>query len=95
MLRRRRLAWTVLLYTDLGIDSSSRFLFTAWTNSHRDKVADATESPIAIADVCNKKLCYRRRTARRATSFKILSTVVTSCTANPQQIAVMELEGYS
>jgi len=43
----------------------------------------------------NKKLCYRRRTARRAMSVKILSTVETSSTANPQQIAVMELEGYS
>ena len=28
-------------------------------------------------------------------SVRILSTVETSCTTNPQQIAVMELEGYS
>ena len=43
----------------------------------------------------NKKLCYRRRTARRAMSVIVLPTVETSSTANPQQIAVMELEGYS
>jgi len=42
-----------------------------------------------------KKLCYRRRTARRAMSVKILSTVEISYAANPQQIEVMELEGYS
>ena len=36
------------------------------------------------------------RTAHRALSVKILSiTVETSCTTNPQQIKVMELEGYS
>jgi len=40
-----------------------------------------------------KKLCYRRRTALRAMSVRILSTVET-CTTNPQ-IAVMELDGYS
>jgi len=43
----------------------------------------------------NNKLCYLRGTARRAMSVKIFSTVTSSCTANPQQIAVMELEGYS
>jgi len=31
---------------------------------------------------------------QRALSIKILSTVKTTCTTNPQQIAVMELEGY-
>ena len=34
----------------------------------------------------NKKLCYRRRTARRAMSVKMLSTVETSCMTNPQEI---------
>ena len=43
----------------------------------------------------NKKLCYCRRTARRAMSVIISSTVETSCTAHPQQIEVKELEGYS
>jgi len=43
----------------------------------------------------HKKLCYRRRTARRAMSVKILSTVEKSCTTNPQQIKAMELESYS
>jgi len=43
----------------------------------------------------DKKICYRRRTARRAMSFKILSTIETICTTNSQQIEVMELEGYS
>ena len=38
----------------------------------------------------NKKLSYRRWTARRAKSVKMLSTVETSCTTNPQQIEVME-----
>jgi len=33
--------------------------------------------------------------ARRALSVKMLSTVETSCTANPQIITLMELEGYS
>jgi len=32
---------------------------------------------------------------RDALSFKILSTVDTSCTTNPQEVAVIELEGYS
>ena len=32
---------------------------------------------------------------RDAHSVKILSTVETSCTTNPQQIEVLELEGYS
>jgi len=41
------------------------------------------------------KLRYRRGTARRAMSVEILSTVETSCTTNQQQLAVMELEGYS
>ena len=43
----------------------------------------------------NKKLCYRRRSSRRAMSVKILSTVETSCKTNPQLIEVMELKGYS
>jgi len=34
-------------------------------------------------------------TASRDMSVKILSTVETSCTTNPQHIEVMELEGYS
>ena len=38
----------------------------------------------------DKKLCYRRWTARRAMPVKILSTVETSCTTNPQQIEVTE-----
>jgi len=41
----------------------------------------------------NKKLCYRRRTARCAMSVKILSPVETICTTNSQQIEI--LEGYS
>jgi len=41
------------------------------------------------------KHCYRRRTARRAVSVKILSTAATSCTTNRQQMEVMALEGYS
>jgi len=32
---------------------------------------------------------------RDALSVKILSTVRTSCTANPQQLEVVELEGYN
>ena len=32
---------------------------------------------------------------RDALSVKILSITETSCTTNPQQIAVIELEGYS
>jgi len=48
--------------------------------------------PLTVASILNKKLCYRRRTARRAMSLKILSTVETSCTTNPQQIAG---EGYT
>jgi len=43
----------------------------------------------------NKKLHYLRRTTWRNLSVKILPNVEVSCTANPQQIAVMELEGYS
>jgi len=43
----------------------------------------------------NKKLCCRRRTARRAMSVEILSTVETSCTTNAEQIAIMKLKGYS
>ena len=47
----------------------------------------------------NKKLCYRRRTARRAESVKFSLTAASlreqSCTAYPEQIRVMELEGYS
>jgi len=44
-----------------------------------------------------KKLCYRRRTARRDVSVKILlhDSVGTSCITNPEQTEVMELEGYS
>ena len=45
--------------------------------------------------VMNTKLCCHRKTARRAVSVKILSTVETSCTTNPQQLAVIKLEGYS
>ena len=37
----------------------------------------------------NKKLCYR------AVSVKSLSAVETNCTTNPQQIAVMQSDGYS
>jgi len=40
----------------------------------------------------NKEL---RRTARRAMSVEILLSVETSRTRNPQQIAVMELDGCS
>jgi len=53
------------------------------------------KNTLGIAENKHKKLCYRRWTAQHATSVKILSTVETSCTTNPQQIAVMELEGYS
>ena len=41
----------------------------------------------------NKKLCYRKRNARRTMSVIILSPVETICTTNSQQIEV--LEGYS
>jgi len=41
---------------------------------------------IIIMPLQNKKLCYRKRTARRATSAKILSIVATICTTNPPQI---------
>jgi len=53
------------------------------------------KNTLGIAENKHKKLCYRRWTAQHATSVKILSTLETSCTTNPQQIAVMELEGYS
>jgi len=45
----------------------------------------------------NKKLSYRRRTARCAMSVKLLSItdVETVCTTNPQQTELMELECYS
>jgi len=45
--------------------------------------------------VSNKKLCYRRRTARCAMSVKILSSVETSCTTDKYTTSRMELEGYS
>jgi len=48
-----------------------------------------------LQQIHNKNLCYRRGTARRAVSVNILSTVERSCTTNPQQIAVLVLEGYS
>jgi len=38
-------------------------------------------------------ICYCRQVARRA--VKLLSTIETSCTTNPQQNAVMKLEGCS
>jgi len=41
----------------------------------------------------NEQLCYRRRTARRAMSVKIVS--LSGPTTNSQQIEVMELDGYS
>ena len=42
------------------------------------------------------KLCYRRWTARRDVSVKILhNSVGITCTTSPEQIKVMELEGYS
>ena len=31
-------------YTDLGVDSSSRFPLRAWTNKQADKLTDGTES---------------------------------------------------
>ena len=47
----------------------------------------------------NKKLCYRRRTARCAVSVEILSTAAQLwkqvVQKNPQQFEVVELEGYS
>ena len=49
----------------------------------------------ALSAITWHKLCYRRRTVRRAISVNILSTVETIGTTNPQQIAVIELEGYS
>jgi len=45
-----------------------------------------------------KKLCYHRRTARRAVSRNLVNcctTVGTTCTTNREQIEVMQLEGYS
>jgi len=39
-----------------------------------------------------KKLCYRRQIARRDMLVKILLTVETTCTTNPQQIAVIQLD---
>ena len=48
-----------------------------------------------LLQVSDKKLCYRRRAARRTMSVRIVSTVETNCTTNPQQIAVMELESYN
>ena len=45
----------------------------------------------------NKKLWYRRRTARCAMSVKLwsITDVETVCTTNPQQTELMELECYS
>jgi len=44
----------------------------------------------------NKKLCYRRRTSRstRYVSQNLVNCT-NKCTTTPQQVAVMELEGYS
>ena len=45
-----------------------------------------------------KKLGYHRHSSQRAVSqtrVNCCATAETSCTANPQQIAVMELKGYS
>ena len=46
-----------------------------------------------------KKLCYRRRTARRDVSVKILPTAAqqcsrTTCATSREQIEAMELKGY-
>jgi len=41
---------------------------------------------IIIMPLQNKKLCCRKRTARRGTSAKIFSIVATICTTNPPQI---------
>ena len=49
-----------------------------------------------ITSATNMKLCYRRRTARPGVSVKILhNSVGITCTTSPEQIKVMELEGYS
>ena len=42
-----------------------------------------------------KKLCYRRRTARRAVPVEIWLTAAHSCTTNPEQIEITELGGYT
>ena len=66
-----------------------------WTKLCRVAISDV---PAKTLTQKNKKLCYCRRTARRSMPklpVTILSTIKTSCTTNPQQITVMELEGYS
>jgi len=59
--------------------SSSRCLFQADINEHI-----GPHKPPASLILIYKKLCYRRRNARHATSVKMLLTVETSFTTNPQ-----------
>jgi len=47
-----------------------------------------------FADILSLVTRSSAMTARRAMSVEILSTVGTSCTANPQQIEVIVLEHY-
>ena len=48
-----------------------------------------------LSEVSNTRSSAAADGPRDALSVKILSTVETTCTKNPQQIAVMQLEGYS
>jgi len=78
----------------------SKFGFGSWCTRASKQLSFASGSARPEhRNICTikkyKKLCYCRLTALCAMSVKIWSTVETSCTTNPQQIAVMELKGYS
>jgi len=55
-----------------------------------------TTPSIYTQTVTNKKLCYSRQTTHTICQSKLLHNCVgTSFTRNPEQIEVMELQGYS
>ena len=71
----------------------------AWLRSaghgHTTHRTQLWQFPFIDTNCVQRSSAWRsRRTARRVMSVKILSTVETSCTTNPQQIAAMELKGY-
>ena len=56
---------------------------------------DATSVTNRRTDRDNKKLCYRRQAARREVTILPHNSVGTTYTTNPENIEVLELEGYS
>ena len=93
----RPIPLAILLYAFGQVEMA--LAINAIYNTEYNKQVTLNYNSIMSTAVQNKKLSYRRGTARCVVSVKYCqlpcNSAETTCTTSPEQIKVMKLEGYS